>query len=70
MDILFLQYRGYKVIWAILGEQAVRALAPFLRKMLGVLAVVAIPILAARKATQDQEDQSEASHFSFPFRPV
>ena len=55
MGILSLQYRGYKVIWAILGEQAIRPLAPLLRKMLWVLTVVAVPVLAARKATQGQD---------------
>jgi hypothetical protein len=47
LDNCFLQYGGYKIIGTVLGELAVRTLASLGRKVLWVLAKVAIAIIAS-----------------------
>jgi hypothetical protein len=47
LDNCFLQYGGYKIIGTVLGELAIRTLATLGRKVLWVLAKVAIAIIAS-----------------------
>jgi len=51
---LFLQYRGYEVIGAILGEQTIRTLTTLGREVLGILAV--IPVAVFTRHQQEQQN--------------